>query len=160
MTGHRFQFISRVLGRVVGDRPPRSSCDKNAGPDVQRSTPSDFRDIPGQRPNFLGIGAAKAGTTTLARQLSGHPEISFSRKGKELHFFDEQPITPESVAHYFSLFPSNIAVGEFTPSYLFDPKCRDQIRDVLGTETRFIAILRNPVDRAYSHYLSCRAQLE
>jgi hypothetical protein len=109
------------------------------------------------RPNFLGIGAAKSGTTTLAALMRLHPEISFPAGGrKELHFFDEKEITPRSISMYFDNFKPNTAVGEFTPAYIFVPKCRDLILKTLGIDTRFIIILRNPVDRAYSHYCHAR----
>ena len=102
---------------------------------------------------FLGIGAAKSGTTTLASLISEHPEISFPRSGqKELHFFDEEPVNPETLQKYFDSFDTNRAIGEFTPSYMFDTKCRDLIYDTLGEDIKFVVILRNPVDRAYSHY--------
>ncbi len=106
------------------------------------------------KPNFLGIGAAKAGTTTMTNMLAQHPEISFPVKiGKELHFFDyPEKVTPEGVADYFTHFEENTATGEFTPSYLFDTGCRDLIDKVLGRDIRFLVTLRNPVDRAFSHY--------
>lgn len=105
------------------------------------------------RPTFLGIGAAKSGTTSLATLLSDHPEISFPTTGrKELHYFDEVKVNTSSLQKYLANFSPNKAVGEFTPSYLFDPKCRDLIFNTLGSEIKFLVILRNPVDRAYSHY--------
>ncbi len=104
------------------------------------------------KPNFLGIGAAKAGTTSLANNLSCHPEINFPRNSqKELHFFDEL-FQKQSKEWYFKQFDQNKAVGEFTPSYLYVPECRDRIYKTLGQNLKFIVALRNPVDRAYSHY--------
>jgi tetratricopeptide (TPR) repeat protein len=108
--------------------------------------------IEGFAPNFLGIGVAKAGTTSLSSIIVQHPEISLSRiAGKEIHYFDEKFLN-RSNEWYFSLFEENIAVGEFTPSYIFVPECRDRIYDTLGPDVKFIVSLRNPVDRAYSHY--------
>lgn len=104
------------------------------------------------KPNFLGIGVAKAGTTTIASLLGQHPEISFPISDqKELHYFDEK-YTKHSVNWYLNQFHSNIAVGEFTPSYLFVPEVRDRIYHELGPSTKFIVALRNPVDRAFAHY--------
>ncbi len=106
----------------------------------------------GFRPNFLGIGAAKSGTSSIARMLSTHPEISFPTNGaKELHYFDENYFI-HSQDWYFAQFEKNVAVGEFTPSYLFMPECRDRIFATLGAQVKFIVALRNPVDRAFSHY--------
>ncbi len=104
------------------------------------------------KPNFLGIGVPKAGTTTVAHHLAQHPQISFPVTGdKELHFFDDH-YPAWSPAWYFGRFERNVAVGEFTPSYLYCRRCRDAIHDVLGPDVKFIVALRNPVDRAYSHY--------
>jgi hypothetical protein len=108
----------------------------------------------GNKPNFLGIGAAKAGTSSVAQLLASHPDIGFPRDGrKEMHFFDyPEKITPKGIREYFGMFPGNKARGEYTPSYLFMRECRDHIRTVLGADVRFIVALRNPVDRAFSHY--------
>lgn len=109
--------------------------------------------MPGKRPDFLGIGAAKCGTTTLARHLRDHPDVRFPKCGrKELHFFDEAEITPETVGSYRDEFDSERVSGEFTPAYIFDPKCPGLVERALGTDLKLIAILRDPVDRAWSHY--------
>ncbi|XOV89474.1 MAG: sulfotransferase family protein [Pseudomonadota bacterium] len=104
------------------------------------------------RPSFIGLGAAKAGTTKVAQLLSQHPQI-FMSSPKELHFFDgdapDSHLAPDS---YFSQFEEAQAAGEFTPSYLFMPEAPGAIAKLLGTEIKFIVALRNPVDRAYSHY--------
>lgn len=102
--------------------------------------------------NFvLGIGAAKCGTTTLSSLLAQHPEINLSKIGKEVHFFDEK--YSQGKSWYMNLFDSNSHINlDFTPSYLFDPSCRDRIFDVLGENVKFIVILRNPIERAYAHY--------
>lgn len=104
------------------------------------------------KPNFLGIGAAKAGTTTIAELLKEHPEI-FIPKSKELHYFDfDYSLGEKNKDWYFSQFEENKAIGEFTPSYLFVPESPLAINKLLGEKTKFIVSLRNPIDRAYSHY--------
>jgi len=112
----------------------------------------EINKIKGFAPNFLGIGVAKAGTTSLSNIIVQHPEISLSTiAGKEIHYFDEKYLNhPKD--WYFSLFEENIAVGELTPSYIFVPECRDRIYDTLGPNVKFIVSIRNPVDRAYSHF--------
>jgi hypothetical protein len=107
----------------------------------------------GNWPNFLGIGVPKAGTTSLANCLAQHPEVSFPHSGKELHFFD-YPRSETAVGRslYRAEFPPNRAMGEFTPNYLYVRECRDRIRALLGPGIKFIVALRNPADRAYSHY--------
>jgi len=105
-------------------------------------------------PTFLGLGAAKSGTTSLSLMLNDHPQISMPRSVKELHFFDEH--YPKGKHWYFSMFSPNDAVGEITPSYLFMPECRDRIAEVLGSNVKFLVCLRDPVKRAYSHYCHAR----
>ena len=103
-------------------------------------------------PNFLGIGVAKAGTTSVAKMLSKHPQINFPKDGKkEIHYFDEK-YESKSKQWYFNLFRENIASGEWTPSYLYVAECRDRIYETLGRDVKFIVALRNPVDRAFSHF--------
>jgi hypothetical protein len=103
---------------------------------------------------LIGIGCAKCGTTSLAKLLSSHPEVSNPRK--EMHFFDEVTVDERSFAAYSAAFEPRRYRLDFTPSYIMDRKARFLIRDWLGTSLRFLVILRNPVRRAYSHY--CHAK--
>ena len=90
------------------------------------SNDDETKRIEGFAPNFLGIGVAKAGTTSLSSIIVQHPEVNLSTiGGKEIHFFDEKFMS-HSKEWYFSLFEENIAVGELTPSYIFVPECRDR----------------------------------
>lgn len=107
-------------------------------------------------PNFLCIGAPKCGTTTLYEILQQHPQI-FLSEFKEPHFFDN----PANYAHgrewylntYFKAADQYQVVGEFTPSYLYEIAAHQRMKDCLGADIQLILLLRNPVDRAYSHYL-------
>lgn len=102
--------------------------------------------------DFLGIGAAKAGTTSMAKLLDQHPEIQISHP-KELHFFDDDPsLGKKSLQWYLSQFQPGKVSGEITPSYLLMPNAAQNIHDVLGKDIKFLVNLRNPVDRAFSHY--------
>jgi hypothetical protein len=110
-------------------------------------------------PNFFIVGAAKAGTTSLYRYLAQHPNI-YMPKVKEPHWFsrvknpgDAGRITTE--ADYLRLFQGwrgEKAVGEASPSYLWESKAPYRIKERLP-EAKIIILLRNPVDRAFSHYL-------
>lgn len=109
------------------------------------------QDQPGQLPTFVIAGAQKAGTSSLAATLRKHPEIFVSRP-KELHFFDRH--WAKGLDWYQQNFPAkprHRAVGEGTPSYLFDPVVRERMHDTLP-EARILISLREPVSRAYSHY--------
>lgn len=106
--------------------------------------------MPSTAPNLIGIGSAKCGTTSLAKLLARHPEVSSPRK--EMHFFDEGSVEQKGFADYCALYEPRRYRLDFTPSYIMDRKARFLIRKWLGTGINFIAILRNPVRRAYSHY--------
>lgn len=126
---------------------------RNAGKLVRHRLARIFPERLGRWPNFLGIGVAKAGTSSLANSLAQHPEVSFPYSGKELHFFDYPACeTIAAQSRYRAEFSPNRAMGEFCPSYLYVRECRDRIRSLLGPAVKFIIALRNPVDRAYSHY--------
>lgn len=106
-------------------------------------------------PNFICIGAQKSGTTTLYDILRQHPEV-FLPANKELHFFDDDFNYQKGMNYYKNFFADAIgyrAVGEITPAYLYFEKCPQRIYNTLGGDIKFIIILRNPVERAFSHYL-------
>lgn len=122
-------------------------------------------------PNFLIIGAAKAGTTSLYYYLKQHPEV-FMSDLKEPHFFSFEgeklnfrragnladPINETAITNlnnYCDLFKDvsdHKAIGEASPSYLHTPKAADRIKFYIP-EAKLIAILRHPVERAYSAFL-------
>jgi len=103
-------------------------------------------------PQLLIIGAAKAGTTSLARWLDDHPDVAVTPK-KELNFFSYDGVWTLGTDWYRSQFPgepSSLAV-DASPSYLPSPEAPARIRQCIP-EARMIALLRDPVDRAYAHY--------
>jgi hypothetical protein len=110
-------------------------------------------------PNFLIIGAMKSGTTALYYYLEQHPEIYMSPV-KEPNFFSsqEQENAAGAVTHigtYQHLFRGvsrEKVIGEASHSYLYEPRAAAEIRRYVP-EAKLIAILRNPIDRAYSHFL-------
>lgn len=110
-------------------------------------------------PNFLVIGAPKAGTTSLFEYFRVHPQI-FMPRIKETRFFcceggEERLKFPvQTRAEYEALFEgvtTEIAIGEATPHYLLHKGAARRIRDAIP-KARLIASLRDPVDRAYSVY--------
>ena len=109
----------------------------------------------GSLPHFVIIGTQKGGTTSLYNLLTRHPLVRSSVL-KELHFFDRR--FDEGVEWYRRCFPQpepkdgrETVTGEATPYYMFDPTVPERLAEVLP-EARLVAMLRNPVDRAYSHY--------
>lgn len=102
-------------------------------------------------PSFLIIGSQKGGTTSLYRYLTQHPHVK-SAFTKELHFFDTN--FEKGSDWYRSRFPlctQDFITGEASPSYIFHPQAPERIAE-LTPSVKLIALLRNPVDRAYSHY--------
>jgi len=115
-------------------------------------------------PNFLIIGAPRSGTTTLYESLKHHPQIFLSPKKEPMFFILEDkktysgpdiPTGPDDIDKYRSLFRGvrdEKAIGEATPCYLYCPEVPLRIKELIP-DVKFIAILRNPIDRAYSHFL-------
>jgi len=105
-------------------------------------------------PDFLVIGAMKAGTTSFFHYLSQHPQILPSIK-KEVRYFDKQYEKPE--AWYRAHFPlrsqliDGCITGEATPIYLFNPRVPQRIKRHCP-DAKLIILLRNPTERAISHY--------
>ena len=110
---------------------------------------SPFRPLP----DFLVLGAQKAGTTALYEYLRRHPQIA-GPSWKEVSFFDRHWARGES--WYRGNFP-NLArtrgkhVGEASPSYVFHPLAPQRVQEVVPG-ARLIVLVRNPVDRALSQY--------
>jgi hypothetical protein len=105
----------------------------------------------GRLPTFVIVGAMRSGTTALARHLGAHPDV-FMAEEKEIHFFDRHWARGQDwYRGRFVRASGERMVGEATPAYLYHPEVPARMAEVLP-EARLIAILRNPVDRAYSHY--------
>lgn len=110
----------------------------------------------GRLPDLVVIGAPKAGTTTVAAWLAEHPQLAMSAT-KELEFLDEH--FDRGVEWYRSQLPdvgADRVVGEATPSYLGHREAPWRAAQVLP-EARFVAVLREPVSRAWSNYWFFRA---
>ena len=103
-------------------------------------------------PNFIGIGAPKAGTTWLFLCLNEHPQI-FVAERKETNFFDYQTIEGRisEYAEQFAGGPGASAVGEISTRYLTSIRAPERIRSVIPNVRLFVS-LRNPIDQVYSHY--------
>lgn len=104
-------------------------------------------------PDFLGIGAQKAGSAWLEQNLRAHPEVFLPQGFKEARFFDIRFY--RSLAAYSRLFASagEFRAGEITPNYCALPMRRIRFIRRVMPDVRLILILRNPIDRAWSHAL-------
>ena len=101
-------------------------------------------------PDFLILGAQKAGTTALYAYLRWHPEIT-GPSFKEVSFFDRHYAKGERWYRAHMPVRRRSLVGEASPSYLFHPLAPERVAGMLPG-ARLIALVRNPVDRAFSHY--------
>lgn len=114
-------------------------------------------------PDFLIIGAAKCGTSGLYRVLSSHPSVAPALM-KEVHYFDVPERYRRGELWYRAHFPTrrrmaamrktrdrDVLTGEASPAYIFYPNVAARVAELIP-DVKLVVMLRNPVDRAYSHY--------
>jgi len=104
-------------------------------------------------PQFFVPGAQKSGTTSLFFYLKRHPRIVLG-ENKEVHFFDQH--YARGIEWYRQQLPplsraQGALTGDFTPLYLFHPRAAERMAKHFPA-ARVIVLLRNPVDRAFSHF--------
>lgn len=112
------------------------------------SSTAQARDV-GRLPDFLIIGAMKSGTSTLRANLDAHPDVFCAR---EQHFFNLH--YGKGTDWYRAKFAGAgdvRLIGEKCPEYLHNPVAVDRMASLLP-DARLIVLLRDPVERAYSHY--------
>lgn len=105
------------------------------------------------KPNFFILGAGKSGTTSLYYYLKQHPDI-FMTEVKEPTFFCQGFQVVANPIEYFELYDSvstEKVIGEASHAYLSNPTTAKMLNG-LFPDSKFVVILRNPVDRAYSLY--------
>lgn len=109
-----------------------------------------------EKVGFFVVGAQKSGTTVLDKYLRQHPGICMASR-KEVHFFDNDNIFMSTHPDYrpyhsfFKLQPQHTICGESTPSYMYWLTAPKRIWEY-NPEAKLIVILRNPIDRAFSHW--------
>lgn len=110
----------------------------------------------GTLPDFLVIGAEKAGTTFLYSLLQEHPHFRAAAK-KEVHYLDSRKFEfgPQWYRAQFPLHEKvgerNTVTGEASPYYLLHPLAAKRAYELLP-DVKLIVLLRNPIERAYSGY--------
>lgn len=112
-------------------------------------------------PDFLIIGAAKSGTTTLYAHLLSSPHVAWALRKETLYFTRTFGRGPSWYRAFFPLASRRsraeaagrgpLLVGEATPDYLFHPHAPRRVHGLLPG-AKLVVILRNPIDRAYSFY--------
>ncbi len=118
-------------------------------------------------PNFIIIGAAKSGTTALYHYLKQHPQIYlspiketefFAFEGDGLNFKGPGDLPRATITNFvdyqaqFQGVANEVAIGEASPVYIYSSRAPERIKNYLP-DVKLIAILREPVERAYSQYL-------
>jgi Sulfotransferase domain len=113
------------------------------------------------------MGGQRCGTNSLYEYLVKHPDVGRALPNQEVHYFDLN--FSKGLEWYQGHFPLRVRVGpnrrsrpplisgECSPYYMFHPLAPHRIAEVLPTVKLFV-LLRNPVDRAYSHYQHERAR--
>jgi hypothetical protein len=103
-------------------------------------------------PHFIILGAQKCGTTSLYDYLVAHPHVAPACE-KEIHFFDKN--FRKGASWYQAQFPGlhveDLVSGEASPYYIFHPHAPRRVLELVP-RAKLIVLLRNPIDRAYSHY--------
>ncbi len=120
-------------------------------------------------PNFLVVGAPKCATTSIYNYFSDHPDVFLSKVRKEGRFFSEinrssifwpknypYPVS-NSINDYKKLFDGfnqEKLVGDISPDYLsYSSVSSKKIFNYCGPETKIVIIVRDPIDRSFSHYI-------
>lgn len=109
--------------------------------------------------SFFCVGVQKAGTSTLHDIIKQHPDVSLPKR-KETHFFRDDDKYDRGLDFFFNLFEQKSGAkvyGEIDPDYLYFENCAQRIESTFQ-DVKIIIILRNPIDRAYSHYLMTKSR--
>ena len=154
--------LERLLGRQVpwrldqaGD-PAKESKDSRSGAESRRLSTSERDEKARQWPNLFLVGVMRGGTTSLWTYLNQHPEI-YMAAVKEPHFFSKAnprlAPTYKDERAYLALFAGarEPLRGEASASYFSDPAIPAAIKSV-SPEAKILVSLREPVERAHSHY--------
>jgi hypothetical protein len=105
------------------------------------------------RLDFVGIGAARSGTSWVARCLGEHPAI-FLPARKELHYFNDDDRYDAALSRLEPFYEDagpEALLGEYTPRYIIDGTALERIRAAFP-EVKILVMLRDPVERAYSQF--------
>ncbi len=154
---HVLPITDRISGGVVRDvRRPSiqglSVSESGARKDRRDPSPSAVATAQERRfPDFIIPGAQKGGTSSLYTYLSQHPQAGPAAR-KEIHYFNRWYANGlDWYRAFFPRFDEAQFCGEASPNYLADPDTPFRIATDLPL-VKIVVLLRNPVDRAYSHY--------
>ncbi len=149
--------MKKLFSRLVIDRkryPNASTPLEKLSFRIWRKPTASWRSLP----DFVIIGVQKGGTSSLFRYLAQHPGLCMAYR-KQVHFFDRFWYRGENWYKACFCLSANAPrlVGEATPYYFFHPHVPERMKSLLP-RVKLILMLRNPVDRAYSHFRMKRDQ--
>ena len=108
-------------------------------------------------PDFVVIGVVKGGSSSIYDYVVQHPMVTAAIK-KEVHYFNNNTYPKQDPVWYQSHFPlsrsltrSQKLTGEASPEYFHGRETPQRIKDLIP-DVKLILVLRNPIERAYSHY--------
>ena len=153
--------IKSNLRKLLGEKVYRDLTfyyrnPERAPQDLFREATASLRVLP----DFIIVGAMKSGTTSLFHYLAAHPQV-VAPQHKEIHFFDNQYEKGENwYRRHFPLrttmrLKENAITGESSPYYMLHPLAPERMKEVVP-EAKLIFLLRDPVERAISHYFFMR----
>lgn len=146
-TDHQ-QDVRRLLARLgTAQRSPRQFLHDAYGAMVRPWSAA------GPLPSVIIPGTMRGGTTSLYRYLAGHPQIAPSIK-KEVHYFDLHCGRGDDwYRRQFVRRPGGSAARGFesSPYYMFEPRVPARVRSLVP-DAKLVFLLRDPVERAFSHY--------
>ncbi len=112
--------------------------------------------------NFYCVGAQKAGTTTIHDILRQHPDV-FLPPSKEAHFFDMEDRFSLGydwyIKNFFKDYQGEKTCGSFNPEYIYFEDVPQRLYNQYGDSLKLLFIFRNPIERAYSHYLMSKKRM-
>lgn len=151
-------MAQRAYGALRSRIPPRFRLAAADGVEAMGVATSGLRVLP----TFLIVGGQRCGTNSLYEYLVDHPAVGRALPGQEVHYFDVG--YDHGLDWYRGHFPTRLwmrsaearsgcrpLTGESSPYYMFHPLAPERILRTLP-DVRLLVLLRNPVDRAHSHY--------
>ena len=153
----RFQELLLDIDRIWADASRTIAAPPPAPDESRRVAPGEPEQTTTRLVDFVIAGVQKGGTTALAQFLSEHPAIAMA--SREGHIFDSPDYSPHwtpgeidvRYARRVEPGPATAACGESTPIYLFLPDVPAELRRY-NPALKVVVILRDPVERALSHY--------
>lgn len=104
------------------------------------------------KPDFIGIGPGKSGSTWLYHILREHPQVGMASSKETQYFNDYYSKGGDWYSSFFSECNASQKIGEISNTYIFSSEAASRMAKDLP-DVRLISILRNPIDRAFSHFL-------